>query len=348
MSQRSAQPQRILIVRPSALGDVARTVPALVSLRRAFADARIDWLVRDVFADAIAHHPDLHEVVRFPRDKWLSAIGLGLSLRGRRYDRVYDLQGLARSGLYTWASRAPRRVGMADAREGARRCYTSVHDVTEHQHTVDRMLAVLEADGVTAVRDMRLHTHGDDRAWAERFAHEHQLHEPFAVIAPTAQWLSKQWPTDRFAALADRLPELGITPAAIVGTAVDRPAAEAIVDAAGGNRRLVDATGRTSVGQLTALIERAAVVIANDSAALHLAVGLGRRCIGIFGPTDPAKVGPYRYEQAVVAAPYDGANYRAERDDRSIIAKVTVDQAWSALCGIMSAPPPTTRHDACP
>src|SRR5687767_11916318 len=97
-------PRRILIIRPSALGDVARTVPALVSLKRAFPQSQIDWLVNDTFVDAIAHHPDLHEVVPFPR-KRLSRFGWspgatreGLryfaELRRRGYDAVYDLQGL--------------------------------------------------------------------------------------------------------------------------------------------------------------------------------------------------------------------------------------------------------------
>ena len=109
--------KKILIVRPSALGDVCKTIPALVTLRQAYPDAQIDWLIRDIFADAIRHHPDLDRVIPFPRERFgkmyyspramLQARAWGKQLRAQKYDAVYDLQGLARSAWITVCPSGP-------------------------------------------------------------------------------------------------------------------------------------------------------------------------------------------------------------------------------------------------
>jgi heptosyltransferase I len=349
-------PRRILIVRPSALGDVARTVPALVSLRRAFPRAQIDWLVNEAFSDAIAHHPDLNEVAPFPRGE-LARFGLspratraGLryfrDLRRRGYDTVYDLQGLGRSGWLTWVTRAPRRIGPTDARELGwlgynRRIAIGAHCV----HTVDRMLTVIEGDGVPPVRDMRLYPPPTDQQWATDWLGREKVSGPYVVLAPTAAWESKRWPADRFEALASHL--AGTFDAAIiVGTLSERPQLSALLaDKRERSPRRIDLVGQTGIGRLMAVIERAALVVANDSAALHLAVGLGRRCIGLYGPTDPAKVGPYRYGAGVLAGAGTGRlNYRSVDARDSSIASITVEQVVEKVRQIMHDPPPATVH----
>jgi len=150
------QPRRILLVRPSALGDVCRTVPVLASLRQAFPDAGIDWVVQDTFVDAVRAHPAVDEVIPFPRRRlagwWRSprvareAVRWFADLRRRRYDVVYDLQGLGRSGLMAFASGAPRRVGFRSAREFAWLGYTARHAPPHAEHVVDQMLELLERE----------------------------------------------------------------------------------------------------------------------------------------------------------------------------------------------------------
>lgn len=346
----SGAPRRILLVRPSALGDVARTVPALASLRRAFPEATIDWLVRDTFTDAIAAHPALDEVLPFPRARfrrfgrsaavtrevvaWLRGLGR------RGYDAAFDLQGLLRSGAFTQASRAPRRVGFADAREGAWLAYNRRHRV-EATHTVDRMLGLLEAEGIDPTPDMRLYVPEADGAWADAWLSDQGLVAGrYALVAPTAMWRSKQWPAERFDVVVERLDHYEMQAAVVVGAADERAMAAPLLRGATAVPR-IDMVGRTSVGRLMALIERSAVALCNDSAALHLAVGLGRRCVGVFGPTDPAIVGPYRYDIGVVRPPNAvKARYRARPDDRALIEQVTVDQAWQAVQRVMAGPPP--------
>src|SRR6185369_11864763 len=157
--------ERVLIIRPSALGDVARTVPALATLRAALPDAQIDWLVHDAFADAVRHHPMLKGVIEFPRQRFArfmrdrattrEVTAWARRLGDAKYDLVIDLQGLFRSGLMTRLTRAPRRVGFANAREIGWLGYNRRHHVDRSLHTVDRMLVLLEAEGFAPVRDMR-------------------------------------------------------------------------------------------------------------------------------------------------------------------------------------------------
>ena len=122
---------------------MARTVPCLASLRRAYPGAQIDWLVGSAFVDAVRAHPALSGVVRFDRQANASVWPLLRRLRQARYDLVFDLQGLARSGLFAWATRAPVRVGYANARELGWLGVNHRHDIDPTRHAIDRMTARL-------------------------------------------------------------------------------------------------------------------------------------------------------------------------------------------------------------
>ncbi|MAE61923.1 MAG: hypothetical protein CMJ49_11275 [Planctomycetaceae bacterium] len=361
MPATESQPQAILIIRPSALGDVARSVPVAASLRHAYPDAQIDWLVRDDFADVVRAHPAVDHIIEFPRKQlrrwWRSpatAVKLMRYLRElarRGYDTVYDLQGLFRSGALSHRTGATRRVGFANAREGAAMFYNYRYRIDPSHHTVDRMLGLIEADGVEMVRNMRLYVPTADQRWADRMLREHDIQDrQFAVVAPTSRWESKRWPIERFTEVSDRLPELGIEAAVVVGSPGEEAQAAGLLALRGAGRlRVADLVGRTSVGQLMALIERSAVVLCNDSAALHIAVGLGKRAVAVYGPTDPSLVGPYRYERGWVGPPSTvSANYNFKRLDQAIISTVCVDAVWCRMQQVMNAPGPALVHDQAP
>ncbi len=302
------QPSRILIVRPSALGDVCRTVPILATLRRAWPEAAIDWLVQADFSAAIACHPDLNEAVRFPRrefGRWwrnpstAAALARWLAdLRRRRYDLVLDCQGLGRSGLFTWLTRAPRRVGHRRARElGWLGC--NVRHPCTAVHTVERMMSLLTAEGLDPVYDMRLYAADDDLAWwAAQPGHGEG---PYAVLAPTSRWPSKRWPQSNWVSLIAPLRERGFERVILIGAPSERDQVARIVGD-GPEPMILDLVGRTDVGRILAIIAGAGLVIANDSAPLHVAVGFDRPCVGLYGPTDPARVGPWGVTDGVVRA----------------------------------------------
>jgi lipopolysaccharide heptosyltransferase I len=301
-------PSRILIVRPSALGDVCRTVPILATLRRAWPEAVIDWVVQADFAAAIACHPALDEPIRFPRrefGRWwrnpATAVALAswlADLRRRRYDLVLDCQGLGRSGLFTWLTRAPRRVGHRSARElGWLGCNVR-HPRPDAVHTVERMMSLLTAEGLEPVYDMRLYAADDDLAWWNRY--QDGSAAPYAVLAPTSRWPSKRWPQSNWVSLIEPLRERGFERLVLIGGPLERNQVAQIIG--GTEPAMVDLVGQTDVGRILAVIAGAGLVIANDSAPLHVAVGFGRPCVGLYGPTDPARVGPWGVTDGVVRA----------------------------------------------
>ncbi|HYE02840.1 MAG TPA: glycosyltransferase family 9 protein [Phycisphaerales bacterium] len=335
-------PQRVLIIRPSALGDVCRSVPVLASMRRAWPGAVIDWLVRDTFADAVRHHPALSGVVEFPRSDlaaWWRSPGAARRLAGfqrglarRRYELVLDCQGLARSALFAAATRAPRRVGYADARElGWLWINERVRAPRRSLHAVDRALRLVEHLGVEPVRDLRLYPPPAelDAVRAEGRAGR----GPYAVLAPTSRWPGKRWRAERFAELARRLLDRGdVSGVLVVGGAGERAQCGPLLDLAARDARVVDLVGRTSVGGLMAIMHEAALVVANDSAALHMAVGLGRPLVGLYGPTDAALVGPYGREASVlqVRRAGDVADHKDEAAGRAMMDRIPVDAVLEA------------------
>lgn len=357
-------PQRILLIRPSALGDVCRSVPLLASLRAAFPTARIDWLVQDSFADAVAHHPALRAagsgVVSFPRRRfarWASPAVTGEVVRWMRgirragYDTVIDAQGLARSGLFSLATGARTRVGYADAREGAHLAYTVRAEAPRTLHTVDRMLRLLVPLGVPIPQpaDMRLYPPPADRA---AVAGDPALAgKRYALIAATSRWAGKQWPADRFATVAERLvsdPVYGLDAVVLVGAAAERdqigPLLALAGDGGGRERRVIDRVGSTSVGGLLALVESSALVIANDSAALHMGVGFARPIVGLFGPTRVDLVGPYRRERDVLqhVTPADRLDHKNAPAGRLLMDRITVAEVLARAQGAVAGRPART------
>lgn len=334
-------PSRILLIRPSALGDVCRTVPVLASLRRAWPEARIDWLVQDTFADAVRAHPALTGVVPFARR------GMGADLRAGRagglrefvrglreaeYDLAIDAQGLFRSGFFAWASGAARRVGYADAREGGWFFCNERHRVPADAHAVERMLALARAAGAEPVEDMRLYAPPEDVAAVES---DGRFSGRFVVIAPTSRWAGKRWPAERFARLAGALLDGHAERVIVVGSASERDQCGPLMDLASRDARVVDLIGATSVGRLMAVVGRAALVVANDSAALHMAVGFDRPLVGLYGPTRVDRVGPWRRGGDVIQRLRAGENggrpdHKDEALGRAMMERITVEEVAAA------------------
>lgn len=276
----------------------------LASLRAAYPAAVIHWLVQDSFVDVARGHPALGDparpgesgVVPFARGGFGVAAFLRLArrLRGEEYNLVVDAQGLARSALLARITGARVRVGHADAREGAWALYTKRVEEGRSRHTVDRMLTLVEALGVKGLRDagaMRLYVPRD----VTRPAAAPPLGTRYVVLAPTSRWAGKQWPDARFAEVARRICSGGV-PVVLVGGKGERgqiPRTLAAARECVGGGGVIDLVGSTTLGELMGVIEHAGVVVANDSAALHIAVGLERRVVALFGPTRVELVGPY-------------------------------------------------------
>ena len=329
------QPSRILFIRPSALGDVCRSVPVVASLHRAFPDATIDWLVQSEFIDAIIVHPAISNVIPFPRNvlrKWYTPSGmkhiwkLCKQLQNNRYDLVIDGQGLGRSGFLTWVTGAPHRIGPSNAREFGWLGYTDRVNITK-THTVDVMLELLERLNIEVVKDMKLYVDPPSEVWWSTYCKEHEV-DRYAVLAPTSRWKSKQWPIDRFVEVAIHLQQQGLK-IVVIGAPTEIDQIELLEQTQG----VINLLPTMTIARLLAVIEHAELVIGNDSAALHMAVGLNRPLIALFGPTNPAEVGPYQQLESVIASSvqYDQVHYRdMNRGDR-IMQEISTSSVISKI-----------------
>ena len=328
-------PEKILIIRPSALGDVCRSVPLLVSLKRAYPGASIDWLVQDSFADAIAAHPELNAPVPFDRKKLgrasrrgnvLPTWRLAADLRRSGYHMVIDAQGLFRSGLFAGATGAERRIGYRNARELGWVFLNERHLIGREMHSVDRMLALLQSAGVEPDRDLRLYTPNEGRAWVAR-QHPELSEGRYVVLAPTSRWKAKQWPSARFADLSRRLLATGVERLVIVGGPNEEAQCPDLVALGANDPRVTNLIGRTSVGALMSLIERSDLLIANDSAALHIGVGFDRPLVALYGPTRVDLVGPYRRESDIIQH-VTATDQMRHKDDTNValMERICVDE----------------------
>ncbi len=335
---------RILLIKPSALGDVIHTLPVLVKLRERFPAAKIDWFIRPELAELVSHHPAAPGVVSFPRGE-LSRFGrdwgasklifqlLGRLRRGR-YDLVIDLHGQFRSAVFTLATGAATRVGFPPprlafrgafkthgwrgAREGSWLAYTHHLSLpTLDLHAVDRYLRVGEllGFGKTEPWELDLRVYLPPQAY-ERVSVLFKRHsvsrDPYVVLAPGTQWETKHWDPMRFAKVGRELKDRGFE-VVLAGGPAERERCALVASACPG---AYDFSGRTTIGELGALIEGAALCVTNDSGPMHYAVAMGRPVVSVFGPTNPLHIGPYGQPRSVVRVkvPCAPCNLRRKRD----------------------------------
>jgi lipopolysaccharide heptosyltransferase I len=295
-------PQRILIIKPSSIGDVVHALPILNLVRRRWPKSQISWLITPGCAGLLQGHPQIDELILFDRklfgNTWKSPsaarelLTFGLALRAREFDLVIDLQGLFRSGLLTIQTGAQYRVGSTSAREfGWMFCTHLAPLDTWNQHAVERNLSVAEFLGLgRAPVEFIFPTDDADRAFAAKLLPDDK---PFAVILPATHWQTKRWPIEHFAALVRPLAERFGLATILAGG----PDADALHPQLPG---VINLAGKTNLRQLTAVLERADLVIANDTGPMHIAAALNRPLVTMFGPTSPIQTGPYQRMDSVV------------------------------------------------
>jgi ADP-heptose:LPS heptosyltransferase len=373
--------QRILIVKPSALGDVLHTVPVLVKLRARYPAAQIDWLLRPDIAELIRHHPALSNVVLFDRRQharvgrsWSATAGLVKSIHGlwkNHYELAIDLHGQLRSALLTLATAAPVRIGFdrpvpkarrvelqpgsisphrgwAGAREGAWMAYSHRIPIpTLEVHAVDRYLWLTEKLGLDRLPpDFRLYWPSTVDERADQLLREHQIKgERLAILAPGTTWETKYWHLDGFADVARDFLQKGYA-VILAGTPRDRVRCQMIKEI---HPKTVDLSGQTSPAELAALVQRAEICVTNDSGAMHLAVSLDRPVVSIFGPTSPLRIGPYGRPHAAVRLPLpcSPCHFRKLRDcpvDHACMKQVSSRMVIDRVQQILDARARDTRR----
>jgi ADP-heptose:LPS heptosyltransferase len=295
----SLEPGRVCIIKPSSLGDVVHALPILAALRGRWPSSHLAWVVNRPFQAVLRGHPDLDELIVLDRPgrgfgRWevSSALSLFRRLRRGRFDLTIDLQGLLRSALMTAAAHAEIRVGMADAREGARWFYTDLVDAPRLSlHAVERVQRVARTFGADCALPLfHLPIGENDRRWAR--ASLTGVRSPRVVLNLGARWPTKRWPPEHYAEIGRRAwAELGAGLIA-VGSAVDRPLVDALLRFSPPGS-VLDLCGKTGLLQLAALAVESDLMISNDTGPLHLAAAAGARVVGIYTCTDCRLTGPF-------------------------------------------------------
>ncbi len=297
-------PERILIVKPSSLGDIIHTLPLLGLLKKYRPESEIDWVVSRGFEGLLQGHPLLGNCILIDKDNWkrperslktLSEfIRLFRLLRERRYDVCIDAQGLLRSGLITLFSGAKKKIGFSDAREGAHLFYNTKVQGGRNIHAVNRYLKLLTPLGIYPEEIYFPLNH---------IVEKRPVDGPYYIVIPGARWQTKLWPSEYYAQLirllSHKAPFSEMKPI-LVGATSDKQRAQKINQLSGGEA--FDLTGKTDLKELCSIIKGASFVITNDSGPMHIAAALNIKVFAIFGPTSPALTGPYGSNNVVLTA----------------------------------------------
>jgi heptosyltransferase-1 len=342
---RTIEFERILLIKPSALGDVIHTIPLLVKLRARYPRAQIDWFLTPQNAELIRCHPALTNIILFDRHEfahfgrsWDATTGLFRLLRQIRrahYDLVIDMHGQLRSALFVMASGASVRIGFrgpvrredsgyerggdknvpnrgwAGSREGSWLAYTHRIPIpTLAVHAADRYLWIGPILGLDdSPPDFRIYLPPEALPDVEQLLGQHDLlGKPLALLMPGTVWETKHWRLDGYKDVARYFLNQGYA-VALAGSAREQQLCQAVASTCPGAR---DLAGQTTPAHLAALIQRAAICVTNDSGPMHLAAALNRPAVSIFGPTDPVCIGPYNRPDSIVRLelPCSPCNYR--------------------------------------
>jgi heptosyltransferase I len=306
---------KILILKPSSLGDVIQALPVLRLLKRHFREAEIFWWIDAPLAPLLEGDPDLAGIVRFERQRWgkprhwpemFRSIRW---LRAQHFDLVIDLQCLLRSGVFGWLANGKVFAGLNEIREGARGFYDlAVPRKSFHTHAVDWYLSVLPPLGVPVhdnfvwLPERPAVAAEVKRKWPEAFVFNSSSairHPALILLLPGARWDNKRWPPEHFAELVRRLAEkFSAMRFAILGGKDDQPLGDAILRTL--PERCLNLCGATSLPEMIEWLRLGDLLVTNDSGPMHAAAALGKPLVALFGPTEPRRTGPYGQLENVV------------------------------------------------
>ncbi len=334
--------QRFLLVRLGSLGDIIFTLPTVAALRDTFPSAQIDWLVDARWRSLVEGNPDLTEAIVLPDRSAGTFIACGKALRAREYSCAIDIQALYKSAVLARISGAPQRIGFTRefVRERGAEWFYTQRIAPREPHMVEQNLALAYAAGAKrGTPRFPLQISPQARVFADQTLTRFGLND-FGVLSLGGGWLSKCWPAARFGELAKQLFERhGLRFLINCGPGESEMAREATAAAGPAAPQIIEA----ELGQLMEFLRRAKIVVAADSGPLHLAVALGTPVVGLFGPTSPARNGPYCKADIVVRnAGKADTTYKRNNAYSSAMLSITVDQVVDAVerrLGLTSAPP---------
>ena len=289
--------QRILIVKPSSLGDIIHVFPALTNLAKHFPQAEFDFLINPQFSGILDFSPvAIRKKILFERKRLgkittvlPEAIKLAKTLRQEKYDLVIDFKGLFRSAIFSCCAKARYGCAGFDApREKISRIFYRFKAAVSSTHAVERNVELVNLltgnNYPTPVCDIPERDYNAEILDA--------LPEKFVLMLPGARWESKRFPESFFGEIAGHLSRNGIS-SILAGSSDEIPHCEKIISASNSDPNIISLAGKTSFKDLFELTRRAKAVVCNDSGPLHIASILNKEIFAFFGATNPDKTGPW-------------------------------------------------------
>ena len=300
--------KRILVIKPSSFGDIIQMLQVMEGAYQAAknqsVNLEIHWIVRDCFADFLRCSPIIHRLFLFERHGGLKGfVRLIKAIHTYTYDFVVDGQGLLRSGLMTLFAKSKRKIGRKDAREMSCLFYNETYaPQKKHPHAVEILQALLQPLELKSIPQIPLTL---DLNVSNPFSN----YKNGILLFPNSRGPRKEWPY--FFELTKTLLEHTHKPCIWVGQHCPQNVPQ--------HANFDNLIGKTKLSDLVTLIQNAACVVANDSGPIHLAAALNKPLVGIYGPTDGQRYGPYPIEKHVI--------FQAPQKDLKQIAPKKVAQA---------------------
>lgn len=333
----------ILIVKLSAIGDVIHTLPSLVALRALYPGAHITWVVEEAAADLVRHHPCLDEVLVSRRKTWGRNFRRGelrntfneirtwlKTLRQRHYDLVIDFHGLFKSAFIVFLSGGKRKLGYDSWQELSGLFLNEKIAEKMNKHAVDRYLDFprylgAQIDHVQFILPLGKSSEEKVKMMMDRY---HLKEKQFVAINPIALWDTKLWSDEKFSRLAHLIYDhLKMD---VVFTGSDQETLGKIVTPT--DKVIINLGGHTSLIELACLYKQARLVISTDSGPMHLAAAVGTPVAALFGPTDPARTGPYGRGHTVITS---GMNcspcFLKKCRTKKCMENISVEQVFSVV-----------------
>ena len=321
---------RFLVVRLGSLGDIVHTFPAVAGLRNSFPRAEIIWLTHPRWVNLVASSGLASEIWPVDSRDLASVRQTIAKIRAQNWNASIDYQGLWKSALLPFLAGVPKRVGFSSAsiREfGVPILYTDrVHPHSAHIADQNGELS-LQVGAQNAVGLVELRVDESDRLRVKSVLHAAGI-DLYVVLSPGGGWRSKCWPAQRFGELCQKIrKELNVP--CVINYGPGEESLAAAVKSSSGNSDPFLYDGE--LGPLMALLQGALCIVGGDTGPLHLAIALGTKAVAIFGPTNPARNGPYPPQPFVLRDPAAATTHKRESETNPPLLKISVAQVFDAV-----------------
>jgi heptosyltransferase-1 len=348
--------ERVLIVRLSAMGDIIHTLPAVGALRAVFPNATLGWVVEERWAELLCmlDYPrsgprspqrplvDRVHVVNtkswrralFSSTTWQQMTASSRELREGGYDTAIDFQGAVRTAFLARWSRAGVVYGDAKPRENIASMWYSRKIETTGTHVVEQALSLAQALIGVSTSMPKAEFPMDPKA-ENRITAGVGVERDFAILNPGAGWGAKQWPAERYGHVANELKRDGIRSLVNYGPGEEQLAAEVESASAGAAHKI-----SCSISELIALTRRAQLFVGGDTGPMHLAAALQVPVVAIFGPTNPARNGPFGTSSIVLRSPASMTDHARRRDPEKGLLTISSEEVIEAARKLLES-----RHE---